>query len=146
MPDNHENQQTSCLLMHGLLKQLGWCQCFIWKVTGKWFTSDTPHALALFGPSVPATRRHKLLPELTTDPLPLGGAGAPLIPLAFTSYSYMYVQHPPILHSGLHSLLQPDSRNIYFMLEPPQQRGPAARGFVEMPRIPPKQRQGSNRE
>ena len=33
----------------------------------------------------------------------------------------------------------------WLLLEPPQRRGPAARGFVEMPRIPPKQRQGSSR-
>ena len=31
------------------------------------------------------------------------------------------------------------------LLEPPQRRGPAARGFVEMPRILPRQRQGSSR-
>ena len=31
------------------------------------------------------------------------------------------------------------------VLEPPQRRSPAARGFVEMPRIPPKQRQGSSK-
>ena len=31
------------------------------------------------------------------------------------------------------------------VLEPPQRRGPAVRGFVEMPRIPPRQGQGSNK-
>ena len=31
------------------------------------------------------------------------------------------------------------------LLEPPQRRGPAARGFFEMPRIPPRQGRGSNR-
>ena len=31
------------------------------------------------------------------------------------------------------------------LLEPPQRRGPAARGFVEMPRKPPKRQQGSSR-
>ena len=30
-------------------------------------------------------------------------------------------------------------------LEPPQWRGSVARGFVEMPRIPPRQGQGSGR-
>ena len=33
----------------------------------------------------------------------------------------------------------------WWVLEPPQRRGPAARGFVEMPRIPPRQEQGSNK-
>ena len=37
------------------------------------------------------------------------------------------------------------SAQVGYLLEPPQQRGPAARGFVETPRIPPKQQQGSNR-
>ena len=32
-----------------------------------------------------------------------------------------------------------------FVLEPPQQRGLVARGFVEMPKIPPKQGQGSSK-
>ena len=35
--------------------------------------------------------------------------------------------------------------NLEEVLEPPQRRGPAARGFIEMPRILPRQRQGSNR-
>ena len=39
----------------------------------------------------------------------------------------------------------PASRRVDLLLEPPQRRGPAARGFVEMPRIPPRQWQGSNR-
>ena len=34
---------------------------------------------------------------------------------------------------------------VWDLLEPPQRRSPAARGFVEMPRKPPKQQQGSNR-
>ena len=34
---------------------------------------------------------------------------------------------------------------ISAVLEPPQRRGPAAKGFVEMPRIPPKRQQGSDK-
>ena len=37
------------------------------------------------------------------------------------------------------------SQSGQWVLEPPQRGGLAARGFVEMPRIPPRQRQGSNR-
>ena len=32
-----------------------------------------------------------------------------------------------------------------YVLEPPQRRGPAARGFVEMPRILPKRQRGNNK-
>ena len=43
------------------------------------------------------------------------------------------------------SVLQYVVKGLCLLLEPPQRRGPAARGFVEMPRTPPRQGRGSNK-
>ena len=50
------------------------------------------------------------------------------------------------LQEGLLFRQSPVDRLIILaVLEPPQRRGPVARGFVEMPRIPPKRQQGSSK-
>ena len=47
---------------------------------------------------------------------------------------------------GVDTLMRQEREvSLGYVLEPPQRRGPAVRGFVKMPRICPKLRQGNDR-
>ena len=55
------------------------------------------------------------------------------------------VLEPPEIESGVGERRIGKGEVSRGMLEPPQQRGLAVRGFVEMPRTPPKQWRGSSK-
>ena len=59
---------------------------------------------------------------------------------SFPSLELVLLQSSPVVsEDSTTSMVKSGVITPVHLLEPPQQRSPAARGFVEMPRIPPRQ-------